>query len=279
MEIAQQAGPAFAAAKTPGPYSPHGDRKPDLGAPRIQAELHLLGHDLAESTVAKYIPKPRKPPSQGWRTFLKNHVGSLASVDFFVVPTVTFRVLYVFVILCHERRRVVHFNVTTQPNAAWVAQQLREAFPFDEAPRFLLRDRDGAYGNEVSRCLKSLGTEEVLTAPRSPWQNPFAERLIGSIRRECLDHVIVWDEQHLLRILKSYFEYYDCVSHCTSFLFAGKIEGSLTWGRYRAPVVVPLDPLHEGLGGSSLQSFTMEYPGAASQRVFPWKFSALHLEP
>lgn len=133
--------------------------------------------------------KPTKPPSQTWRTFLKNHVGQLAAIDFFVVPTVTFRLLYGFVVLRHDRRQVVHFDVTQHPTAQWVGQQLREAFPFDEAPRYLIRDRDGIYGDLVRECLINMGINEVVTAPHSPWQNPFVERLIGSIRRECLDHV------------------------------------------------------------------------------------------
>jgi putative transposase len=183
---------------------------PTWGAPRIQAELCLLGHEVVEATVAKYRPLPRhrKPPSQTWKTFLRNHVGTLASMDFFVVPTATFRLLYVFVILSHPRRRVRHFNVTTQPTAAWVARQLRQAFPFETTPRYLIRDRDGIYGAEVRRCLTSLSIEEVVTAPRSPWQNPYCERLIGSIRRELLDHVIVGGERHLQRLLSSYFAYY-----------------------------------------------------------------------
>jgi transposase InsO family protein len=154
------------------------------GAPRIQAELRLLGHDVAESTVAKYIPKGRKPPSQTWKAFLKNHVGCLVSIDFFVVPALTFRLLYRFVILAHDRRRVVHFNVTSSPSAEWVATQLRQAFPFDTATRYLIRDRDGVYGDGVKRCLQSLDIEQVLIAPRRPWQNPYVERLIGSIRRD-----------------------------------------------------------------------------------------------
>ena len=182
---------------------------PLWGAPRIRAELHLLGHDVAASTVAKYMTRRTdKPPSQTWRTFLRNHVGSLASIDFFVVPTVTFRLLYAFVVLRHDRRRVVHFNITEHPTAVWVAQQLREAFPFDEAPRYLIRDRDSIYGTEVRRCLKSMGIEEVVIAPRSPWQNPFVERLIGTLRRELLDHVIVLNERHLRCLLRSYFDYY-----------------------------------------------------------------------
>jgi transposase InsO family protein len=181
---------------------------PTWGVPRIQAELHLLGHDVARSTVAKYLPRRRRPPSQNWKTFLKNHVGSLASIDFFVVPTVTFRVLFVFVVLLHQRRRVVHVNVTSAPSSLWVSRQLLQAFPYDTAPRYLIRDRDGVYGEEVRRTLRALGIKEVITAPRSPWQNPLAERVIGSIRRECLDHVIVLNEVHLLRLLRSYFTYY-----------------------------------------------------------------------
>jgi putative transposase len=170
----------------------------------------LLGHEVAEATVAKYLSRsrPRKPPSQTWKTFLKNHVGTLASMDFFVVPTVTFRRLFVLVILSHERRRIVHINVTTSPTAKWVAQQLREAFPFDRAPRYLIRDRDGIFGEAVRRCLASLNIEDVPTAPRSPWQDPYCERLVGSIRRELLDLVLVLNEPHLRRLLSSYLEYY-----------------------------------------------------------------------
>ena len=181
---------------------------PLWGIPRIQSELRLLGHDLAESTVAKYVKRRRKPPSQTWKTFLANHTDCLASIDFFTVPTVTIRNLYVFVVLHHTRRRIVHVNVTDHPHAAWVAQQLREAFPFDEAPRYLIRDNDGIYGEEVVRCLESLGIEEVRIVPRSPWQNAFCERVIGTIRRDCLDLVIVLNERHLKRILKSHLKYY-----------------------------------------------------------------------
>jgi transposase InsO family protein len=181
---------------------------PLWGAPRIQAELALLGHDLAESTVAKYMPRNRKPPSPMWRTFLDNHVGVLASIDFFVVPTATFRLLYGFLVLRHDRRQVVHFNVTAHPTAAWVKQQIREAFPFDIAPRYLIRDRDGIFGGDFGQWLKTRGIEQVLSAPRSPWQNPFVERLIGTLRRECLDHMIVLGERHLYHILKQFFAYY-----------------------------------------------------------------------
>ena len=178
------------------------------GAPRIRAELRLLGHDVAVSTVAKYQQRPRQPPSQSWRTFLANHTNDLASMDFFTVPTASFRLLFVFVILRHDRRRVVHCNVTSHPTAAWVARPIRQAFPFDTTPRFLLRDRDAIYGTEVGDAIRSLGIEAVVTAPRSPWQNPFVERLIGTIRRECLDHVIVLNEAHLKRILSCFWDYY-----------------------------------------------------------------------
>ncbi len=178
------------------------------GAPRIHGELSMLGIEVSQATVAKYMIRIRKPPSQTWRTFLDNHVADLVSVDFFTVPTATFRILYVFVVLSHDRREVVHFNVTQNPTAQWTAQQIVEAFPFDTAPRYLLRDRDSIYGEQFCRRVKSLGIEEILTAPRSPWQSPYVERLIGSIRRECLNHVIVLNERHLRRQLRSYFTYY-----------------------------------------------------------------------
>ena len=178
------------------------------GAPRIQSELALLGHEVAESTVAKYMIRQPKPPSQNWRTFLKNHVGQVAAIDFFTVPTITFRVMYVFLVLQHDRRRIVHFNVTTNPTAQWAAQQIVEAFPFEQAPRFLLRDRDGIFGQDFRDRVEHMGIEEVLIAPRAPWRNPYVERLIGSIRRECLDHVIVLNEEHLCRILAECFSYY-----------------------------------------------------------------------
>jgi len=181
---------------------------PTWGAPRILSELLLLGHGVAESTVAKYMVRERKPPSQTWRTFLANHAGQIAAIDFFTVPTVTFRVLYVFLILRHEQRRVVHVNVTANPTVQWTAQQIVDAFPFEEAPRFLLRDRDGIYGRVFCDRMENMGIEEVLTAPRSPWQNPYVERLIGSVRRECLDHMIVFGEGQLRRILTEYFSYY-----------------------------------------------------------------------
>ena len=181
---------------------------PLWGAPRIHGELLKLGIAVAQSTVAKYLPRPRKPPSQTWRTFLTNHLAQTAAIDFFIVPTATFRVLFVFVVLSHERRRVVHFGVTEHPTEEWTMQQMREAFPWAEAPRYVLRDRDAIYGRDFADITRDMGLEEVLTAPRSPWQNPFVERLVGSIRRECLDQVIVWNERSLRRTLQRYFAYY-----------------------------------------------------------------------
>src|SRR5713101_1863001 len=181
---------------------------PLWGAPRIHGELLKLGLEVSQRSVARLMPRRPKPPSQTWRTFLRNHLADLVSVDFFVVPTATFRVLYVFVVLLHHRRRVVHFNVTDSPTAAWTAQQIVEAFPDDSAPRYLLRDRDGIYGGEFRQRVKGMGLAEVLTARRSPWQNPFAERVIGTFRRELLDHVIVLNEGHLRRHLRSYLRYY-----------------------------------------------------------------------
>ena len=148
------------------------------------------------------------PPSQTWRTFLANHVRDLVSLDFFTVPTASLRVLFVLVVLAHHRRRVVHFNVTEHPTAEWTAQQIVDALPDDAAPAYLLRDRDTVYGHPFRQRLKGMGIREVLTAPHSPWQNPFAERLIGSIRRECLDHLVVLGERHLRRLLTAYFAYY-----------------------------------------------------------------------
>jgi transposase InsO family protein len=184
------------------------------GAPRIHGELLKLGIDISQATVSKYMVRQQKPPSQTWRTFLENHADCIAGIDFFTVPTATFRVLYVFIVLSHDRRQVVHFNVTEHPTAQWTAQQLVEAFPYDSAPRYLLRDRDAIYGEKVRRRIMSLGIEEVVTAPRSPWQNPFVERIIGSIRRDCLNHIIVLNERHLRRILREYFSYYHtCRTH------------------------------------------------------------------
>jgi transposase InsO family protein len=181
---------------------------PLWGAPRIHGELKKLGIEVAERTVSRLLPKRRTPPSQTWRTFLANHVRDLVSIDFFTVPTAGWRVLFVLVVLAHHRRRVVHFNVTEHPTAHWTAQQIVEAFPNDTAPSYLLRDRDHVYGEPFRDRVKGMRIDEILTTPHSPWQNPFVERLIGSVRRECLDHIVVLGERHLRRILPRYFTYY-----------------------------------------------------------------------
>ena len=183
---------------------------PLWGAPRIHGELLKLGIDVCETTIAKYMVRASKPPSQVWRAFLNNHLTQIVAVDFFVVPTITYRILFVFVVLAHERRRIVDFNVTAHPTAEWTAQQITKAFPWDTASRFLLRDRDKRYGKAFRERTGAMGIKEVLIAPRSPWQNPYAERLIGSIRRERLNHFIVFNESGLRRILRSYFDYYQC---------------------------------------------------------------------
>ena len=206
---------------------------PDWGAPRILSELLLLGYTVSETTVAKYMPRTRKPPCQPWRTFLANHIPDIVAIDFFTVPTLMFGVLYGFVVLRHEQRQVVHFNVTRHPTAEWTAQQIVEAFPFDEAPRYLLRDRDNIYGAYFQQRVKNMGIEEVLIAPQSPWQNPYAERLIGTLRRELLDRVIVLNEAHLRRLMTSYLEYYH------------RVRPHLSWER-NAPIPRPIQGPSEG---------------------------------
>ena len=170
---------------------------PLWGAPRVHGELLKLGIEVAETTVSKYMIKYQRPPSQNWRTFLQNHAKELIALDFFTVPTATFRVLFVLVILSHDRRRILHFNVAEHPTAAWTARQLLDACGTDNAPHFLVRDRDAIYGETFRRQVTALKIQEVPTAPRSPWQNAYAERAIGSIRRECLNHMIVLGERHL----------------------------------------------------------------------------------
>jgi transposase InsO family protein len=182
---------------------------PLWGAPRIHGELLKLGVEIGQTTVAKYMVRSRRPPSQGWRTFLRNHAAGIAAVDLLVVPTVGFRMLYVLIVLGHDRRRLLSVGVTAHPTAEWIARQITEAFPWDQAPRYLVRDRDAVYGEVVIQRLRAMGIRDRPTAPRSPWQNGHAERLIGSIRRECLDHMIVFGEGHLRRILKSYAAYYN----------------------------------------------------------------------
>src|ERR1022692_3351415 len=182
---------------------------PLCGAPRIQGELLKLGFEVAQSSVAKYMVRRCRPPSQGWRTFLRNHAPDIAAMDLLVVPTISFDLLYAFVIIRLDRRDLVWINVTANPTAEWIARQLTEAFPWDEAPRYLIRDRDRIYGAVVTGRLRAMGIRDKPTAPASPWQNGFAERLIGSIRRECVDHFVVLGEAHLRRILRAYARYYN----------------------------------------------------------------------
>ena len=184
---------------------------PLWGAPRMHGELLKLGFEVAQSSVAKYMVKRRGPPSQGWQTFLHNHAPDIAAMDLFVVPTIGFNLLYAFVIVRLDRRKLVWINVTATPTAEWSARQITEAFPWEEAPRYLIRDRDRIYGSVVTRRLRAMGIRDKPTAPGSPWQNGFVERLIGSIRRECADHIIVLGEMHLRRVVTSYANYYNSV--------------------------------------------------------------------
>ena len=184
---------------------------PLWGAPRIHGELLKLGFEIAQSSVAKYMVKRRGPPSQGWRTFLRNHAPHIAAMDLFVVPTIGFDLLYAFVIVTLERRELVWINVTAHPTTEWVARQITEAFPWDGAPGYMIRDCDRIYGSVVTRRLRAMGIRDKPAALASPWQNGYAERLIGSIRRECVDHIIVLGEAHLRRILRSYADYYNRV--------------------------------------------------------------------
>src|SRR5512139_3282830 len=181
---------------------------PLWGAPRIHGELLKLGIEVSQATVGRYLPWRPKVPSPTWRSFLRNHMHDTAAVDMFVVVTARFQLLYALIVLGHERRKVIHFDVTQNPTQVWLARQITEAFPWDTAPRHLLRDRDTSYGQIFRHRLAAMGIKEVVTAARSPWQNASVERIIGSIRRECLDHVIIFDERHLHRVLSSYFQYY-----------------------------------------------------------------------
>ena len=182
---------------------------PLWGAPRIHGELLKLGIDVSQSTVATYMVRGKHHPSQGWLTFLRNHADGIAAVDLFVVPTIGFRLLFGLVILNHDRRRIVHIAVTYHPTAEWIGRQIVEAFPWDNAPQYLLRDRDGAYGKVYRKRLFAMGIRDRPVAPRSPWQNGYVERVIGSIRRDLLDHVIVMGEAHLRRLLRAYADYYN----------------------------------------------------------------------
>jgi transposase InsO family protein len=183
---------------------------PLWGAPRIHGELLKLGFEVAQSTVAKYMIRRRRgPPGQSWWTFLRNHAPEIAAMDLFVVPTVAFSLLYGFVIVRLDRRALVWTAVTRSPTAEWIARQITEAFPWDTTPAYLIRDRDRVFGSPVRHRLRAMGIRDKPIAPRSPWQNGFAERLIGSVRRECLDHTIVLGEAHLRRLLLSYASYYN----------------------------------------------------------------------
>jgi len=182
---------------------------PLWGAPRIHGELLKLGIDVGQTSVAKYMARRRGPPSQGWKTFLRNHADGIAAMDLFVVPTISFRLLYGLLIMGHGRRQILWFGVTAHPTAEWIANQLTEACGWEQIPRYLIRDRDGAYGEIFLRRVRSIGIRDRPTSPRSPWQNACAERLIGSIRRECIDHVVVFGERHLRHVLLSYMNYYN----------------------------------------------------------------------
>jgi transposase InsO family protein len=181
---------------------------PIWGAPRIHGELLKLGIEISEATVAKYMVRRRGRPSPTWRSFLRNQAAGIAAIDMFVVASGSFRLLYVMIILAHDRRKIVRFDVTRNPTAGWLARQITEAFPWDTAPRYLLRDRDSSYGQDFRKQVDAMGITEVVSAARSPWQNAYVERVIGSIRRECLDYIVIFNERHLRRVLASYADYY-----------------------------------------------------------------------
>jgi transposase InsO family protein len=178
------------------------------GAPRIHGELLKLGIEVSQATVAKYMVRRQGAPSPSWRSFLRNHAEGIAAIDMFVVASASFRLLYVMVILAHDRRKIMRTAVTEHPTEAWLSRQVTEAFPWDTAPRYLLRDRDASYGAYFRKRIEVMGIKDVVTATRSPWQNPYVERVIGSIRRECLDHIVIFNERHLRRVLSSYADYY-----------------------------------------------------------------------
>jgi transposase InsO family protein len=182
---------------------------PLWGAPRIHGELLKLGIEIGQTSVAKYMARRRGPPSQGWKTFIRNHADGIAAMDLFVVPTISFRLLYGLLIMGHGRRQILWFGVTSHPTAEWIANQITESCGWEQAPRYLIRDRDRAYGEVFIQRMRSIGIRDRPTSPRSPWQNGYAERLIGSIRRECLDHVVVFGERHLRHVLLSYVKYYN----------------------------------------------------------------------
>src|SRR5207253_11018732 len=236
--------------------------------------LLKLGIDIGQRSVSKYMVRCRKPPSQTWRTFLENHAQQLVSIDFFTVPTIRFQVLYVFLVLAHDRRRILHFNVTAHPTADWTGQQLREAFPFAQLPRYLLRDRDAIFGDDFREHVRDMGICEVLSAPRAPWQRAYIERVIGSVRRECLDHMIVFHETSLRRTLTSYFDYYSPIENAS---FAGEgrtgatsdsparngIRRSATPRRRTAPPLRPTGCLNEPESTLPVLAFRLSSPKSA----------------
>jgi transposase InsO family protein len=179
---------------------------PLWGAPRIHGELRF---NVAQSTVSKYMMRRRKPPSQSWKTFLRNHAEAIAAIDMCVVPTVTFERLFAFLVIGHGRRQLLWVEVTSHPTAEWLARQITEAFPWLSAPTYLVRDNDGAYGHVFTRRVSAMGIRDRPISPGSPWQNGYAERLIGSVRRECLDRVLIFGEAHLRQILTMYASYYN----------------------------------------------------------------------
>ena len=182
---------------------------PLWGAPRIHGEMLKLGFEIAESTVSKYMVRRRGPPSQTWQTFLRNHADAIAAIDLCLVPTLTFQCLFAFLVVGHGRRQLLWFAVSRQATAEWLAQQIVEAFPWDTAPTYLVRDNDGAYGQAFTRRIRAMGIRDRPISPRSPWQNAYVERLIGTLRRDCLDHVLIFGEQHLRRVLTLYSLYYN----------------------------------------------------------------------
>src|SRR5258706_245427 len=217
---------------------------PTWGAPRIHGELLMLGFDVSERTISRWMRRaPRAPePAKRWLAFLKNHREAIAAMDFFTVPTVTFRLLCCFFVISHERRRILHFNVTRHPTSAWIIQQLREAFPFESASKFLIFDRDSKYGLEVLVAVRSLGRRSIQTSFESPWQNGVAERWVESCRRDLLDHIIAANEHHLKRLLSEYVSYYH---EDRTHLGLGKGTP-----HHRVPCVVPDHVIsHDRLGG------------------------------
>jgi len=173
--------------------------------PRRAAQARI---EVSQATVAKYMVRRRGAPCPAWRSFLRNHADGIAAIDIFVVASASFRLLFVMIILAHDRRKIMRTVVTENPSASWLSRQVTEAFPWDTAPRYLLRDRDASYGSDFRNRVEAMGITEVVTAPRSPWQNAYVERVIGSIRRECLDHIVIFDERHLRRVLSSNVDYY-----------------------------------------------------------------------